>query len=369
MNERVIVEADGGSRGNPGPAGYGALVVDAETGDVLAERSEAIGTATNNVAEYRGLIAGLIAARELEARQVDVRMDSKLVIEQMTGRWQVKHPAMRPLAAEAAQLRQAFDSVTFAWVPREQNTRADRLANQAMDRAAGLPSTARTQTRTRSESDPGTPSWSPPTGPATRLLLVRHGATAQSAQHRFSGRNDLPLNDAGEAQAGALANRLAHQDDIQAVLSSPLVRSLQTADAIAARLGVEVKSVQGFAELDFGAFEGLTATEAADRYPAAYATWLATPDRAPPGGESFTALTSRVRRAREALLAAHPEQTVVVVTHVTPIKTLVRLAMDAPHAALFRIHLDPGSVSAIDYFADGTSSLRLFNDTSHLAPV
>ncbi|MEV1146368.1 reverse transcriptase-like protein, partial [Micromonospora sp. NPDC049799] len=100
----VVVEADGGSRGNPGPAGYGAVVRDADTGEVLAERSESIGRATNNVAEYRGLIAGLEAAAELGATEVEARMDSKLVVEQMCGRWQIKHPGLRPLAAQAAGL-------------------------------------------------------------------------------------------------------------------------------------------------------------------------------------------------------------------------------------------------------------------------
>ncbi|HSY15911.1 MAG TPA: reverse transcriptase-like protein, partial [Jatrophihabitantaceae bacterium] len=100
----VIVEADGGSRGNPGPAGYGAVVFDAGTRAVLAERYESIGVQTNNVAEYRGLIAGLRAARELGATSVHVRMDSKLVIEQAAGRWQVKHPALKPLAGQASEL-------------------------------------------------------------------------------------------------------------------------------------------------------------------------------------------------------------------------------------------------------------------------
>jgi probable phosphoglycerate mutase len=155
--------------------------------------------------------------------------------------------------------------------------------------------------------------------------------------------------------------------DIGAVVSSPLRRCRQTAEAIAARLAVQVDVVDGFAELDFGAFEGLTAGEAAERYPDEYAAWLVSPDTAPPGGESFAALATRVRRAREAVLAAHPEQTVVVVTHVTPVKTLVRLALDAPPTVLFRMHLDPASLSTIDYFGDGNSSLRLFNDTSHFA--
>ncbi len=135
----VVVEADGGSRGNPGPAGFGAVVMDAVTREVLAERSESIGIATNNVAEYRGLIAGLTAALELGAVQVAVRMDSKLVVEQMSGRWQVKHPDMRPLAREANELRRKLDDITFEWIPRELNKHADRLANEAMDAAAGAP--------------------------------------------------------------------------------------------------------------------------------------------------------------------------------------------------------------------------------------
>lgn len=134
---RVIVEADGGSRGNPGPAGYGAVVLDPDGETVLAERAESLGVASNNVAEYRGLIAGLEAALEMGADEVAVRMDSKLVVEQMSGRWQVKHPDMRPLARRASGLVAQLRYVTFEWIPRERNTRADRLANLAMDRAAG----------------------------------------------------------------------------------------------------------------------------------------------------------------------------------------------------------------------------------------
>jgi probable phosphoglycerate mutase len=133
---RVVVEADGGARGNPGTAGWGAVVREAGSGEVLAERAEAIGHATNNVAEYGGLIGGLRAAAELGAVTVEVRMDSKLVVEQMAGRWKIKHPGLRPLAAAAAQLVRTFDSVSWNWIPRHRNTHADRLANEAMDRAA-----------------------------------------------------------------------------------------------------------------------------------------------------------------------------------------------------------------------------------------
>ncbi|WP_046502694.1 reverse transcriptase-like protein, partial [Streptomyces odonnellii] len=130
---RFVVEADGGSRGNPGPAGYGAVVLDPVTGEALAEAAEYIGIATNNVAEYKGLIAGLKAAKALDAdASVRVRMDSKLVVEQMSGRWKIKHPDMKPLAAEAGRIFPA-GQVSYEWIPREKNKHADRLANEAMD--------------------------------------------------------------------------------------------------------------------------------------------------------------------------------------------------------------------------------------------
>lgn len=136
MSSRVTVDADGGARGNPGPAGYGAVVRDTATGAVLAERKGGLGTTTNNVAEYQGLIAGLTAARELGASEVAVRMDSQLVIEQMTGRWKIRHPRLQTLATQAKALAAGFDRVTFEWIPRDRNTHADRLANEAMDAQA-----------------------------------------------------------------------------------------------------------------------------------------------------------------------------------------------------------------------------------------
>jgi ribonuclease H / adenosylcobalamin/alpha-ribazole phosphatase len=141
---KLLIEADGGSRGNPGTAGYGAVVKDAVTGEVLAELSEAIGRATNNVAEYSGLVAGLRAAGKLApGANAEVRMDSKLVVEQMSGRWQIKHPDLRPLAAQARQAARALGRVTYTWMPRERNKHADRLANEAMDGAAGPAGTSR----------------------------------------------------------------------------------------------------------------------------------------------------------------------------------------------------------------------------------
>ncbi|MCW2647506.1 MAG: hypothetical protein JWP07_3615 [Pseudonocardiales bacterium] len=358
--EHVIVEADGGSRGNPGPAGYGAVVLDAQTRKVLAERSESLGVATNNVAEYRGLIAGLRAAAELGARRVSVWLDSKLIVEQMSGRWQVKHPDMRPLAREAADLVRRFDEVTFAWMPRARNTHADRLANEAMDRAAGISPRARPAV----EETPTAPArWVLPDEKPTRLILIRHGATDHSLEKRFSGRNDLPLNPMGVRQAGELAAKLGEAGGVAAVVSSPLRRAQQTAEAIAARLGLAVETNDDLAEVDFGVWEGKTFGEVQRDQPAELADWLASTDVAPPGGESFAAVGRRVRRGRDAVIAAHPGQTVAVVTHVTPIKTLIRLALDAPPTSLFRMYLNTASISIVDYYADGNCSVRLVNHT------
>jgi len=358
----VIVEADGGSRGNPGPAGYGAVVFDAATGEILAERRESLGRTTNNVAEYRGLIAGLQAAAELGATSVAVRMDSKLVVEQMSGRWQVKHEGLRPLAREAAALRDRFDAITFEWIPRERNKHADRLANEAMDSAAGKPPVA-----SRPVIDaPAISSWTPPTGTPTQFVLVRHAATEHSVLRRFSGRNDLPLSDLGMQQAAALARRASTFGEVAAVVSSPLRRATRSAELIADTLALGVSVNDGFVESDFGAWEGLTLDEVQQRWPQELSAWVSSADAAPPNGESFAAVARRVRRARDELIAKHPGATVVVVSHVTPIKTLLRLALDAPVSAMSRMFLDPASVSIVNYYPDGTPSVRLVNDTSHL---
>ncbi len=152
---RLVVEADGGSRGNPGHAGYGALVRDAGTGRILVEKAGYIGKASNNVAEYSGLVAGLELARELNPQAaVHVKMDSKLVVEQMSGRWQIKHADMRVLAAKA---RKVLDPrrVTYEWIPRERNKDADRLSNEAMDAGmAGVEWKPRTAAPTPSQPAP-----------------------------------------------------------------------------------------------------------------------------------------------------------------------------------------------------------------------
>ncbi|MFF3512918.1 bifunctional RNase H/acid phosphatase [Streptomyces sp. NPDC002573] len=413
-----IVEADGGSRGNPGPAGYGSVVLDAATGETLVERAEFIGTATNNVAEYRGLLAGLSAAHELDpAARVHVRMDSKLVVEQMSGRWKIKHPAMRPLAMQAAALFPA-GQVTYEWIPREQNKHADRLANEAMD--AGSRGERWEPSRSTAESDARAVTLPEPAGPPgdaavgaakaraalagatatapgdartvgstaadvraaryvaaappdlgapTTFVLLRHGETPLTPLKRFSGSggSDPSLSDVGRRQAELAAGVLAARGTVQAVVSSPLARCRETAEAVAARLGCEVGIEEGLRETDFGAWEGLTFGEVRERYPDDMNAWLRDPEAEPTGGgESFAAVARRVAAARDRLVAAYAGRTVLLVSHVTPIKTLVRLALEAPPQALFRMELSAASLTAVAYYADGNASVRLLNDTSHL---
>jgi ribonuclease HI len=134
VSRRLVVEADGGSRGNPGQAGSGTLVIDPESGEVLAEIGIYVGIASNNVAEYRAMLAGVTKALEIDPHaELHVRMDSKLVVEQMSGRWKIKHPDMADLARQAHAIL-AGTEVSFEWIPRLENSRADRLANEAMDK-------------------------------------------------------------------------------------------------------------------------------------------------------------------------------------------------------------------------------------------
>ncbi|MGA5351178.1 bifunctional RNase H/acid phosphatase [Streptomyces thermodiastaticus] len=391
-----VVEADGGSRGNPGPAGYGTVVRDAATGETVAEAAAYLGVVTNNVAEYRGLLAGLRAAHDLDPQAtVHVRMDSKLVVEQMTGRWRIKHPDLKPLAAEAARIFPR-ERVTYEWVPRDRNKHADRLANEAMDAGSRGetwsppattkqvdPSPADTaapeETRTagtsadrdvRAARTVASPGWAPADlgAPAT-FVLLRHGETPLTPQKRFSGSggSDPSLSAIGREQAEKTAAALARRGTIQAVVASPMARTRETAGIIADRLGLDVAVEEGLREIDFGAWEGLTFAEVQERHPDDLDAWLASPDARPTGSsESFADVAARIAATRDKLVAAHAGRTVLLVTHVTPIKTFVRLALGAPPESLFRMELSAASLSAIAYYADGNTSVRLFNDTSHL---
>jgi ribonuclease H / adenosylcobalamin/alpha-ribazole phosphatase len=280
-----------------------------------------------------------------------VRMDSKLVVEQMSGRWKIKHPDMRPLAAQAAELAPA--GTTYTWIPRAENGHADRLVNEALDGTrAPEPKPA-----------PKVRAWGPPSTPTT-VILVRHGVTAHTVDKRFSGglaSANPGLSDEGKDQIRAVADWLGPlADRVDAVVASPVRRTLESAEIIAAALGREIEVEAGFAEMEFGTWDGLTFAEVGERYPDDLQAWLASLDVAPGGGESFRVVEERVLAGLERLLATYTGRTVVVVSHVTPIKTLVAHAVDAPLDAVYRMELSPASVTVLNWY-DDRPSMRLYN--------
>jgi broad specificity phosphatase PhoE/ribonuclease HI len=362
----VLIEADGGSRGNPGPAAFGAVLFDADTREVIVERAECIGRATNNVAEYHGLIAGLELYREhTPEADLEVRMDSKLVVEQMSGRWKVKHPSMVPLASRA-QLLAPFGT-TYTWIPRERNKHADRILNEALDAQAGKgPRRQPAEPDASAKEAPGRSQrgWSAP-GPATTLVLVRHGATSHTVDMRFSGglRGSNPgLSDEGRDQVRATADWLAPlAEEIDVVVSSPVRRTHESAEIIGARLDKQVRTEDGLAEMEFGSWDGLTFAELRERSPDELDAWLGSLDQPAGGGESFRVVEKRVLASLDRLLGEYAGRTVLVVSHVTPIKVLVARALGAPLESVYRMEMAPASVSVLSFFDDGNAAMRMFN--------
>lgn len=211
------------------------------------------------------------------------------------------------------------------------------------------------------------PGWLQTLGPATTTVLLRHGETPLSGERRFAGRGDIPLTGTGLKQAAAAAARLAARGGLDLIVTSPLERTQQTASAVAAATGVPLVADDGWMETDFGEWEGLNHAEAERGWPEQMAAWLDDTAAAPPGGESFAATSDRVLKALDTLLAEHAGATVLVVSHVTPMKILLLHAMLAPPAALRRIQLDVACLCEIDWYAGGLGIVRTMNDTAHLS--
>jgi probable phosphoglycerate mutase len=359
MARHFRLTADGGSRGNPGPAGYGAVVT--ENGKIVAELFDVIGVATNNVAEYSGLLAGLSHIHQLDqAATVEVAMDSKLVVEQMSGRWQIKHSDMRDLAK---QCRDAHTPslVTYSWIPRDDNSHADRLANKALDgESAHKPAAVIQQNyltdRLRSTEVP------------TFIYFVRHGETVLTPTRKFSGTGELnpELMQDGLDQAELVAAE-AVKLGADILIASPLNRTRQTAEAIARTTGLEIIFDEAWFELSFGSWDGKSIEEVKEQEPEAYQAWLNSTAYAPGGGESWDQATVRIEEALEKLVAEYPGKKIIVVTHNGVIKTAVRLAIGAPAEAVFHVDAAPCSISSISIWpSDGLRAVRSVNERGHL---
>jgi probable phosphoglycerate mutase len=358
MARTFRLTADGGSRGNPGPAGYGAVV--SENGKILAELYDVIGTATNNVAEYSGLLAGLTHIHQLDPdATIEVAMDSKLVVEQMSGRWQIKHADMRDLAK---QCRDAHSPslVSYKWIPRDENSHADRLANKALDSGSGNDEIIVVQEnyltdRLRSTEVP------------TTIYFVRHGETILTPTRKFSGTGSLDpeLTEEGLAQAERVAQEIAKLEP-EVLISSPLKRARQTADAIARATKLQVIDDEDWFELSFGTWDGKSIEEVRAESPDEYQAWLNSSSYRPGGGESYDEARLRVDAALEKVLAEYPGQKVVVVTHNGVIKSAANLVIGGPNDGVFHMDATPCSITSISLWpSDGLRALRSFNERGH----
>ena len=216
--------------------------------------------------------------------------------------------------------------------------------------------------------------------PTTTVVLIRHGATAHTAEKRFSGGlagANPPLAAEGVAQAESVARWLAPvADRVDALVSSPVRRARETADVLAGTLSLPVREDPAFAELEFGRWEGLTFAEVQARHPEELSSWLGSMDVAPPGGESIRQVRQRVLDGLDEVVGQHRGGTVVLVTHVTPIKMLVAHALGAPLEAIYRMELAPASVTVLGVFGEtrdqgrsGSASLQLFNGGPEAAPL
>ena len=372
---KIIIEADGGSRGNPGISGAGAVLIDASTGNVLKEISESVGIATNNVAEYTALFLGLEAAFELDPEaSVLVRMDSKLVVEQMSGRWKIKHPDMMTLGAKVQKLIAGKD-VEFIWIPREQNGLADALANKAMD-FSPEPVAAAAEFNLSEPSSIRAPR--PSIDVATTLILVRHGRTALTESRKISGGTgeNPDLSPAGQQDARAVAEELAlvgssgnfgYLAKPVTVVHSPVARALQTAQTIGNRLSLPLVAETDLSEIGFGDWDGLTNEEVFAGFEEQYSAWRGSFEVAPPNGESLKDFDTRIRRAFDKILSTYAGQTVVVVAHVMPIRALLRIANDSSVAGFWRPNIGPASISIARYFGHEAAEVICMNSTAHLS--
>jgi len=350
---------------------------------VLHEGCAPLGKASNNVAEYTGMIEGLRAASGIDpAADVLVRMDSKLVVEQMSGRWKIKHDDMRRLALQArdlvAAISSAGGSVSFEWMPREQNKTADALSNRGMDgvtisRRLDLEETRDTSAAEAVDEviDPAPSGTAAPVGlgpdigTPTRILLVRHGVTDFTAEGRLDGRGgaDPSLNAAGRSQAAAAGRATAHLlGEAQArLVTSSLTRAVETGAAVGRETGLIAEVDPDWDEQSFGDWDGEKVADLMRADPDALRALRNDPAYARPGGETHDQMAARVLAAFERCVAAGG--TTVVVCHRKPIMTVLAHLLQMPHETIWRLAAAPGSLTAIEVWEDGNASVAFTNRT------
>ncbi|MDG2497053.1 MAG: histidine phosphatase family protein [Aquiluna sp.] len=365
----IFVYCDGASRGNPGPASYGVHIEDSN-GRTIADFGEGLGDQTNNFAEYQGVIAALRFLTATEFRNLTIRLDSKLVVEQLSGRWKVKSPDIRELVAEASQLLGAFD-VKLEWIPREKNTIADSLANRALDegdfqtREASLPLATIQPRSIRAPRQLVEP---------TTVVVIRHGSTASTEANLISGGDgdDPVLSSLGETEASLAAAAIPDLLDfyqlpgVSRIVHSPMTRTTQTANAIAATLRIETESDSRLKEIGFGDWEGISMTELEVDSNAAVAAWRNSATSKPPRGESIEELEARVARAVTELVASSQGKTVAIVTHMMPTRAIARMAQRSNDQTNWNINFAPCGISIYRFYGTDFAESFCINSCGHL---
>jgi probable phosphoglycerate mutase len=364
-----LLYADGASRGNPGPAAYGAVIYDS-AGNLVAELGENLGIRTNNYAEYQAVIAGL---RHIQltwpGSEVLVRMDSKLVVEQLSGRWQIKHPELRELAQEALRTMRSL-SVKLEWVPREQNSAADAAANRALDEGDFGDSVELSLSAIQPKSIRSPRQSTEP----TTFVLIRHGHTGLTEANLISGSSgeDPTLSELGfleaELAAKAAGELLARfgLDDVSKVLHSPQLRTTQTAAAVAKHFEVELRGDARFKEIGFGSWEGHSMAEMEASSADEISRWRGSMSAKPPGGESVDDLEARVREALVSAIEEFNGRTIAVVSHMMPLRAILRHALGGPASLSWTLQFAPASVSIVRYFGPNFAEVFATNSCQHL---
>ena len=364
-----ILYADGASRGNPGPAASGAVILD-HAGNVVVELGENLGIRTNNYAEYQAVIAGL---RHIQSAypgaQVEVRMDSKLVIEQLSGRWQIKHPELRELAQEAHRVMRGLE-VSLNWVPREENQLADAAANRALDEGDFVESKELRLSAIQPKSIRAPRQSTEP----TTIVVIRHGHTAHTESNLISGSDgeDPSLSELGFAEAESTAKAISKLlerfglPQLAGVYHSPQLRTTQTAKAIASEFGVPQTADARLKEIGFGDWEGYSMAQMETTDASDISAWRGSMSRRPPNGESVDDLEQRVIASLRQIIAAHSSETVAIVSHMMPLRAIARFALKGDPALSWSMQFSPASISVYRFFGDALAEVFTTNSCDHL---
>ncbi|MFM1992412.1 MAG: hypothetical protein RL600_240, partial [Actinomycetota bacterium] len=305
-----------------------------------------------------------------------------LVIEQMSGTWKIKHPDMIQLASEVQKIAQGHE-IKWMWIPREQNSRADALANKAMDESADsvVSSEGQTLRSPVAEFNQLAPSSVRAPGgvtePLTTVVLVRHGRTHLTESKRISGRGgeDPKLSDLGRLDARLVADALkqignsgpwSYLNPISAIVASPIQRTLDTANIISNELGLGVSVNENIAEISFGDWDGHTNDEVKAKWPQEFAAWQGSWDVAPPHGESLAEFDARVLKGLYEIVEEHQGKSVAVVSHVMPIRGMTRKAFEGGISAYWAPQISPCSITILRFWGKQAAEVLTVNSTSHL---